>query len=107
MVDVIDWTLHEFGREQASRYRQLMESALDDIMQNPVGPLSKKRPELRPANIFTHHITRRGKAARHWFIYHVDHGQNRIEIIRLLHDSMEIKSYLPDNLDILGGEPSN
>lgn len=86
-------TLAQFGERQQHAYKALIFEALDDIAAEPFAPPARHRPELHPdARMFR--IARRGRHARHFFVYRVVGGQF-IDVGRLLHDSMDLKRHLP------------
>jgi antitoxin ParD1/3/4 len=65
-----------------------------DLLDSPEPPASRARDEIRPG-IRTFHIARRGQPARHLFVYRVA-PDGSIQIIRLLHDAMELSGALRD-----------
>ena len=92
--NVLAVTLLQFGEGQLSRYRDLIRQALSNLRADPYAPPAKHRPEIHP-DARTFHIARRGKRARHLFVYRVV-DPSTIEIARLLHDSMELWRHLPE-----------
>jgi toxin ParE1/3/4 len=55
---------------------------------------SKARDDIFPG-VRTLHVARQGYNARHFIIFRGGAGQS-IEVLRLLHDSMELARHLPD-----------
>jgi toxin ParE1/3/4 len=85
-------TLTQFGEQQRLSYKALIVEALADISAEPFAPPARHRPELHPdARMFR--IARRGRHARHFFVYRVVGGQF-IDVGRLLHDSMDLQRHL-------------
>jgi plasmid stabilization system protein ParE len=80
------YTLDQFGARKQSIYRALIRDALTDIAADPDRAPAKRRPELHP-DARTFHIARRGRPARHFFLY------------RLLHDSMDLQRHLPHGFE--------
>lgn len=93
MENVLRRTLADFGQRQRNAYESLMREALAAILVDPLGPPARQRPELHP-DARTFHIARRGRHARHFFLYKVSGGRV-IDIGRLLHDSMDLPQHLP------------
>lgn len=91
-IAVFRWTAQRFGILQARRYRGLILSAIEELQAGPDLPGSKARDEILPG-VRTLHVARRGRPARHFLIYRAVDG--RIEILRILHDSMELSRHLP------------
>lgn len=96
IADVLGYTLTQFGEQKFREYQELIRKALTDIAANPDLAQAKHRPELH-VDARTFHIARPGKRARHFFIYRVK-GEF-IDIARLLHDSMDLRRHLPDDID--------
>src|SRR5690242_20435204 len=94
MEGVLGYTLAHFGQRSHEKYKKLIRQALLEIAINPDNPRAKPRPEIRE-NVRTYHIARRGKRARHFFLYRVlnDHF---VEIGRFLHDAMDLQQHLPE-----------
>jgi toxin ParE1/3/4 len=94
---VLNHTLRRFGAIKHSQYKELIRKALAEIAANPSGWPAQQRPEIhRDARVF--HIGRRGKPARHFFLYRIA-GDEFVDIGRLLHDSMDIRLHSPDGFE--------
>jgi toxin ParE1/3/4 len=98
--DIFLWSETEFGGVAADRYEVLIAQALADIAENPYRPGAKHRDDLL-AGIYTYHLVSsrnlvpedRVKSPRHFLIYRV--LANRIEILRVLHDSRDLDRHIP------------
>jgi len=88
------WTLREFGERQYDEYRELIRSALLDVARRP--ELSRHRPEIHE-HARTFHIARAGHRARHLLLLRIG-DDGIVEIARLLHDAMDLRSHLPDDM---------
>ena len=88
---VLAHTLQEFGLRQYEQYKDLIRTALADIVANPNRP-SARRPELHP-DARTFHLARPGRDARHFLLYRV--VGEFVDVGRLLHDSMDLRRHLP------------
>lgn len=84
-----------WGEKQRRHYRLLIENALGDLLDGPEPPANRARDEIRPG-IRTFHIARRGQPARHVLVYRVAPDVS-IQVIRLLHDAMELSRALSDS----------
>jgi toxin ParE1/3/4 len=67
--------------------------ALAALYQGPDLPDSQPRGEIRPG-LRSLHIARKGRRGRHFILYRTA-GAERIEVVRILHDSMDVSRYLP------------
>ena len=95
VADALAKTFHEFGEWKCDEYVELIDLALDEIASDPASFRSKSRDDLR-AGIRTLHIGRRGKRARHLFVYRIGRS-DVIEVLRLLYDGMELERHLPED----------
>ena len=92
--DALQWTLDNYGQKKQDQYVELIGLALTEIVNNPHTPRGHKRPSLhRDARTF--HIGRRGKHARHLFVYRIGKS-DAIEVARFLHDTADFPAHLPD-----------
>lgn len=90
--DVILHTEENFGRDQAVRYSALIGNALQELSRSgPAHPLAKERSELLPG-IRSMQVQRAGKKARH-ILFFKEH-QQKIVIVRILHESMDFREHL-------------
>jgi toxin ParE1/3/4 len=100
VAGVLDYTLERFGDRQHDQYAELIREALAAIAADPGRPPARRRPEIRH-DARTYHLARRGKPARHFFLYRVL-PNNEVEIGRLLHDSMDLSRHLPEGYEAEG-----
>lgn len=93
---ILGWTAENFGTAQARTYADTLSAALPALSAGPAIIGVKVRPEIA-ADIRTLHVTRQGRKGRHFVLFRaisVD-GQNFIDVLRLLHDSMDLKRHSP------------
>jgi toxin ParE1/3/4 len=90
--NITAWTLTEFGYRQARKYSDILSAALIDLASGPSITGARSRNELG-RGLFTLHVARNGRNGRHFVLLRVK-SQNQIEVLRLLHDSMDLKSHL-------------
>lgn len=93
---ILRWTVENFGSVQARIYADTLSSALADLAAGPSLIGVKERPEI-DAGIRTLHVARKGRKGRHFIMFRVSHadGQNTIDVLRLLHDRMDLERYRP------------
>lgn len=97
---ILQWTTDQFGGRQASVYGRTLIDALSALSVDPFVADSHARDEIQQG-LRSLHIARHGRRGRHLILYRTA-GQRTIDILRILHDSMEIGRHVPDDL-ALGG----
>lgn len=103
IVSILAWSLDKFGAAACRRYEALLVTAFDSLCHNPERLGSIARPEFGDS-VRTYHISfSRDEAQtaegvvhkpRHLLVYRV-HGETEVEIVRILHYSMELERHLP------------
>jgi toxin ParE1/3/4 len=91
--NIIAWTLKEFGDLQARNYADTLSAALVELTAGPTKVGARQRSELGKG-LFTLHVARGRRNGRHFVLFRVK-GQLQIEVLRLLHDAMDLKLHLP------------
>ena len=92
-VDILRWTAKFFGETQAQTYSATISLALQALTDGPEILGSKLRDDIQPG-IKTLHIARLGRKGRHFVVFRVGEDHT-IDILRLLHDGMELSRHLP------------
>jgi toxin ParE1/3/4 len=100
---ILEQSLEQFGDTAMPRYRALIVQAILDVAEDPHRAGSLERPELL-AIARTYHIANsrdrvpkfagRVKSPRHFLLYRVI-SDGKVEIGRVLHESMELSRNLP------------
>ncbi len=77
-----------------------MSSALKELSAGPAIPGVKERSEIG-AHIWTLHIARNSRKDRHFVLFRVSSFEERevIDVLRLLHDSMDLERHVPPAAD--------
>ena len=93
---ILRWTAGNFGPQQAALYATVLSAVLKELAGGPMLPGAMQRPEIG-ANIQTVHVARNGRKGRHFVVFRAgsDQGRNVIDVLRLLHDSMDLERHLP------------
>jgi toxin ParE1/3/4 len=96
-VRILKYTRDTFGRRQVDVYRTTLLDALAALDAGPDVPESIRREDIRP-NLRTLHVARLGRRGRHFIMYRAaqDHV---IEVVRILHDAMDLARHLPPDSD--------
>jgi toxin ParE1/3/4 len=94
--EILRWTMDQFGEAQARIYAGTVSAALDDLTAGPTIAGAKRRDDILKG-IFTLHVARRGHKGRHFVMFRVGRarGNDVIEVLRLLHDAMDLQRHLP------------
>ncbi len=93
---ILRWTLTQFGERQTRVYAETLSAALKDLAAGPTIPGTRNRNEIA-RGILSLHVARKGRKGRHFVIFRVarDQGTPTIEVLRLLHDAMDLPRHLP------------
>lgn len=94
---IVLWTAEHFGLEQARRYRAAILAALRELDNGPDTTGTRDRTELG-RNLRSLHVARRGRRGRHVILFAASED-NRIDIVRILHESMDFAQHLPSGYD--------
>lgn len=94
--NIIHWTGEQFGEKQAMVYKDTIAAALEALTDGPTTVGVKRRSEIANG-LFTLQVARRGRRGRHFVLFRVaPKGRVRtIEVLRLLHDSMDLERHVP------------
>lgn len=98
IANILRWTLAEFGVEQMRRYSKLLASAVVTLARGPEVPGARFRDEIGPG-LRTLHITPGSRRGRHFILFRVaaDKSIQAIEILRVLHDAMDMVGHCPSD----------
>ncbi len=88
---IVAWTVTQFGEQHADTIL----SALAALSEGPSILGTRARDDISKG-LLSLHVARQGRKGRHLILFRVDptSGRNVIEVIRLLHDSMDLPRYL-------------
>ena len=93
--DIIDWTAEHLGERQAGDYAEVLIAAIRELGAGPRPPGGRARDELGDG-IWSLHVARRGRRGRHLLMFRVSPAaSNVIEVLRILHDAMDLQRHLP------------
>jgi toxin ParE1/3/4 len=92
-ANIIKWTTENFGQRQSRVYRDVLVQAIGDLGDGPDIAGSKARGEIM-SGLRTLHIARHGRRGSHFLMNRVTAGMT-IEIVRILHDRMDLQRHLP------------
>jgi toxin ParE1/3/4 len=93
--DIVQWTTERFGQAQARAYAETLSAALAALAAGPTAIGVKPRNDIGKG-LFSFHVTRVGRRGRHFVIFRIaGYEDPAIEVLRLLHDSMDLPRHLP------------
>lgn len=91
---ILRWTRKEFGEQQERAYRVTLRAALKALHSGPNIIGVKKRDDLAPG-MFTLHVARNGRKGSHFIVFRISESHT-IDVLRLLHDGMDLAAHLPE-----------
>jgi toxin ParE1/3/4 len=94
--EILSWTAQRFGAGQARVYAETLAAALEALSGGPTVIGAKARDDIAKG-LFTLHVARQGRKGRHFVIFRIGQEQGRqvIDVLRLLHDAMDLPRHLP------------
>lgn len=90
-ADIVQWTTKTFGVGQAKSYAETIALAINALKHGPAILGSKVRDEIEPG-VRTLHVARQGRKGRHFVVFRVG-GDQLIDVLRVLHDSSDLKRH--------------
>lgn len=91
--DILDWTFQQFGSRQLEIYTDAINAALEVLNEGPTAVDVRWHPELGAA-VATLHVARQGRKGRHLLVFRVNEPESVVEVLRILHDSMDLSRHL-------------
>lgn len=103
--DILRWTVANFGDAQARGYAETLSRALQDLTTGPDLFGVKRREDIGP-DLATLHVARKGRNGRHFVAFRISaaSGQHFIDVLRLLHDRMDLPRHLGPETNTAPGE---
>lgn len=86
---IVQWTIDEFGERQALVYAETISLALEAVSEGSEVIGVKARDDILKG-LFSLHVARKGRKGRHFVMFRIGHAGDVIEVLRLLHDSMDL-----------------
>ncbi|MDI6750590.1 MAG: type II toxin-antitoxin system RelE/ParE family toxin [Rhodocyclaceae bacterium] len=94
LLGIAAWTAEHFGARQAAYYVDTVTEAIEALHEGPDILGTKARDDIAPG-IRTLHVARQGRKGRHFVVFRVA-PERVIEVLRLLHDSMDLSRHWPN-----------
>ncbi|HLW93162.1 MAG TPA: type II toxin-antitoxin system RelE/ParE family toxin [Roseiarcus sp.] len=96
-IRILKSTRERFGEKQVEIYQATLLEALASLADGPDALASVAREEILPG-LRTLHVARHGRRGRHFIMYRARAGQV-IEVLRILHDAMDLARHAPADLE--------
>jgi toxin ParE1/3/4 len=93
LLGITLWTVENFGAQQVQVYAQTLSLAIEALHDGPEILGATVRDDLG-LGVRTLHVARQGRKGRHFVVFRAVPEQT-IEVLRLLHDSMDLPRHLP------------
>lgn len=93
LIAISRWSAENFGPLQAEKYVETIFLAIESLRNDPRPIDANYRDELG-AGVHILHIARQGRKGRHFVVYRLT-DEPILEVLRLLHDSMDLARHLP------------
>lgn len=90
---ILRWTAEQFGKRQARIYETTLRGALKALATGPNALGCRVRPDLGD-DLASLHVARQGRKARHIIVFRAHEKMAAIEVLRILHDSMDLARHL-------------
>lgn len=96
-ANILKWTTENFGTRQSRVYRDILVEAITELSGGPAVAGSRARDEIM-SGLRTLHVARHGRRGSHFLMYRAAPGST-IEIVRILHDRMDLQHQFPAATD--------
>ena len=93
LLEIFKWIAENFGARQAEYYAETVSLAVEALHDGPEILGSKPRDEI-VLRIRALHVARHGRKGRHFVVFRVA-DEDVLDVLRLLHDSMDLARHLP------------
>lgn len=97
LLGITLWTVENFSAQQAEIYVETLSLAIEALHDGPEVFGATVRDDLA-LGVRTLHVARQGRRGRHFVVFRAASEQT-IEVLRLLHDSMDLARHLPSAND--------
>jgi toxin ParE1/3/4 len=94
---ILKHTKDNFGQRQFEIYQSTLLEMLTLLENGPDVPGSAARDEIMNG-LRTLHVARQGRRGRHFIMYRAANDQV-IEVLRILHDAMDLARHIPPEAD--------
>ncbi len=91
----VQWSARQFGLRQARVYAQTLTMAIEALMEGPGAVGVKSRADIGK-ELMSLHVARNRRKGRHFVVFRIRRraGREVVEVLRVLHDSMDPARHL-------------
>ena len=90
---ILEWTVERFGEVQAFVYAETLSLAIQALTEGPSIPGVRQREQILKG-LYSLHVTRQGRRGRHFVMFRIAASGDAIDVLRILHDSMDLPRHL-------------
>lgn len=94
MVDILAWTREHFGARQQATYARTLALAMRTLA-NGQEVVDARSAEYIAPGIRLLHVARGQRKGRHVIVFRVDASNDCVDVLRVLHDSMDLVRHVP------------
>ena len=94
-LNIVAWTLDQFGDRQAPIYADVQSAVLSAVIAGPTTVGVRTGREIGKG-LFTLHVVRDGRKGWHFVLFRVKPNARQVEVLRLLHDAMDLRLHTTD-----------
>lgn len=98
-AEIVRWTAQQFGLRQARTYAATLDAALAALITGPGVAGARRRSDIG-SDLWSLHVARQRRTGRHVVIFRAPDGAAVIEVLRVLHDAMDLPRHLPAHGDM-------
>lgn len=93
------WTADQFGDAQSEIYSETVTVTLDSLREQGTRAIGVKQRDDLGKGVWTLHVAHHGRRGRHFLAFRIEAGsrEKNIQVLRILHDSMDLKRHLADD----------
>ncbi|HET8554466.1 MAG TPA: type II toxin-antitoxin system RelE/ParE family toxin [Rhodanobacteraceae bacterium] len=95
MATILDWTREHFGTQQQKVYAKTLTLAIRLLAEGPKVTQARSG-EYIASGIRLLHVARGRRKGRHIIVFRVEATSGRVDVLRVLHDSMDLIRHIPD-----------
>jgi toxin ParE1/3/4 len=96
--NILRWTAERFGQAQARSYAGTLSAAIEALAEGPSVVGARRRDDVSEG-LFTLHVARGKCKGRHLVMIRIGRDRDVIEVLRVVHDSMDLPRHVPRTLD--------
>jgi len=93
IADILRWTTAHFSLQQAEVYAETITLSMNALIQGPGVPGARIRNDIQ-TGLYSLHVARQGRRGSHFIMFRPDNTCHCIDVLRVLHDSMDLRRHV-------------